>query len=141
MHLEIAPCLDVDWSVETGWADAGLAVSSAVYTAGTDGFVAVDPESGERLWTHDVGDWRHTAPTLVRDTLFVGGDALYAFDPTPSGADDGPALRFERSFHGAVNAPVLDDGVLYVLAETDEETHHLLAWRLRDRGRRSQRLG
>jgi outer membrane protein assembly factor BamB len=126
ISLEDTPRLDVDWSVETGWANAGLAVNRYLYAAGTGGLTAIDPEDGSERWTHDIGDWRHTAPALARDTLFVGGDALYAFDPTPS-AGDGPALRFSESFEGAVNAPVLDDGLLYVTAKTGEASHHLLA--------------
>jgi outer membrane protein assembly factor BamB len=126
ISLENAPRLDVDWSVHTGWANAGLAVNTHLYVAGTGGLTAIDPEDGSERWTHDTGDWRHTAPALARDTLFVGGDALYAFDPTPSGGD-GPARRFSESFEGAVNAPVLDDGVLYVVAKTGADAHHLLA--------------
>ncbi|WP_255197253.1 PQQ-binding-like beta-propeller repeat protein [Halorarius litoreus] len=126
ISLENTSQLDIDWSAETGWANAGLAVNKYLYAAGTRGLVAIDPETGEERWTHDTGDWRHTAPALARDTLFVGGDALYAFDPTPS-VGSGPALRFEHSLYGPVNAPVLDDGVLYVTAKTDESTAHLLA--------------
>ena len=75
-----------------------------------------------------MGDWRHTAPCYGRDTLFVGGDRLWALDPTPSGGA-GPAVRFERSFAGRVGpGPVVDDGRLYVVAETAPDTHHLLAF-------------
>lgn len=118
------------WEAEIGWAGAGLAVETNVYGVGTDGLNAIDPDTGERAWTHDTGDWRWTAPALGRDTLFVGGDALYAFDPTPSSQllGDGPALRFEESFHGRVGpGPVLNDGVLYVVAQTGAESFHLLA--------------
>lgn len=126
MVMDSTPRFDVDWSVETGWSD-GLAVGQNLYAAGDRGLVAVDPESGERLWTHDIGDWIQTAPALGRDTLFCGGDALYAFDPTLSGGS-GPALRFEESLGGRVNAPVIDDGSLYVIAETGEMDWHLFAF-------------
>jgi outer membrane protein assembly factor BamB len=124
LGLNETPRFDVDWSTEVGWT-AGLAAGNRLYAAGTRGLVAVD-QSGTEAWRHDTGDWRHTAPALGRDTLFVGGDALYAFDPTPSGGD-GPALRFEQSFEGAVNAPVVDDGVVYVVTRTSESQRHLLA--------------
>lgn len=125
--FESSPRLDVDWTAETGWANGGLATDRYLYAAGTRGLTAVDPEDGSVRWRHDTGGWRHTAPALGRDTLFCGGNgALSAFDPTPSGP--GPALRFERSFAGRVNAPVLDDGSLYVVAETGTEEWHLLAF-------------
>lgn len=128
--LENQPRLNVDWKVETELASGGLAVEKHLYAAGTRGLYAVDPEDGERVWKHDVGDWRWTAPALGRDTLFVGGDKLYAFDPTPSVRvpGTGPAKRFEKSFHGRVGpGPVLNDGVLYVVAQTGRWRWNLLA--------------
>ena len=130
INLEGSHRRDVAWEAESGWASAGLAVESHVYGVGTDSLYAVDPESGDLAWTHETGDWRWTAPALGRDTLFVGGDALYAFDPTPSSQllGGGPVLRFEESFHGRVGpGPVLNDGVLYVIAQTGPESLHLLA--------------
>ena len=65
-----------------------------------------------------------------RETIFIGGDRLWALDPSP---DDGifrsaPAVRYEKTFYGRVGpGPVLDDGVLYVVVETGEESTHLLA--------------
>lgn len=119
------------WSVETGWSPGGIGLDSGLVFAGTAGELhAVDDDSGEVRWTHQIGDWRHTAPAIGRDTLFVGGDRLWALDPTPDGGafDSGPAVRYERSFHGRVGpGPVLDDGTLYVVAETGEETTHLIA--------------
>ncbi|UPV74689.1 PQQ-binding-like beta-propeller repeat protein [Halorussus limi] len=128
--LENVPRRDVDWATETGWADGGLAVEDHLYANGTDDLRALDTDTGEERWRFDTGDWRHTAPALGRDTLFVGGDALYALDPTPKSVPlaDGPAVRFERSFHGRVGpGPTLDDGVLYVVAQTGESAYHLLA--------------
>jgi outer membrane protein assembly factor BamB len=89
----------------------------------------VDTESGSATWREPVGDWPQTAPTVARDTVFVGGDALYAFDPTPGGDPaGGPALRFEHSFAGRVGpGPVLDDGTLYVAAEVEEDEVALVA--------------
>ncbi|WP_439027464.1 hypothetical protein [Haloarchaeobius sp. DT45] len=70
-------------------------------------------------------------PALARDTLFVGGDKLYALDPTTDGGmlgSGGPAKRWEKSFHGEVGpGPVVDDGTIYVVAETAEAAYHLLA--------------
>lgn len=122
---------DIDWNVDAGWTDAGLAVKTNLY--GVDGthLHAVDPESGKRQWKYEIGDWRHTAPVLGRDTLFVGGDKLHALDPTPGPStlgDDGPAVRFTKSFAGRVGpGPVLNDGILYVVAQTGKKTYHLLA--------------
>ncbi|WP_458190030.1 hypothetical protein [Haladaptatus sp. NG-WS-4] len=62
--------------------------------------------------------------------MFVDGDKLYAFDPTPESGlfEDGPALRFEKSFYGRVGpGPVLDDGSLYVVARTEKRKYLLLA--------------
>lgn len=128
--LENQPRRDIDWKVDTGWADGGLAVKEHLYANGTSGLYALDPDTGEKRWHFDTGDWRHTAPALGRDTLFVGGDALYALDPTPKSVPlaDGPAVRFERSFHGRVGpGPTLDGGVLYVVAQTGGSAYHLLA--------------
>jgi outer membrane protein assembly factor BamB len=130
IDFEDEPSRTIAWNAETGWASAGLAVERNVYAVGTGGLHAIDPEAGERIWEHDTGDWRWTAPALGRDTLFVGGDALYAFDPTPDSGlfGDGPVLRFEETFHGRVGpGPVLNDGVVYVVAQTGEESFHLLA--------------
>ncbi|WP_423745768.1 PQQ-binding-like beta-propeller repeat protein (plasmid) [Haladaptatus sp. SPP-AMP-3] len=131
IRTENEPRLDVDWSVETGWVNGGLAVKENLYAAGTKGLRAIDPATGEQLWTEDTGDQRRTTPALVRDTLFVGGEKLFAFDPTPSSgllSGDGPARRFEKSFYGPVRfGPVLNDGALYAVAQTGEETYQLVA--------------
>ncbi|WP_458190031.1 outer membrane protein assembly factor BamB family protein [Haladaptatus sp. NG-WS-4] len=58
ISLENPPLLNVDWETETGWASGGLAVKHHLYAAGTRGIRAIDPESGERAWKHDKGDWR-----------------------------------------------------------------------------------
>lgn len=117
------------WSVDTGWSAAGLGVDSGMVFAGTTGDLhAIDAGTGEVRWRHAIGDWRHTAPAVGRDTLFVGGDRLWALDPTEGGGNAGPPVRFERSFHGRVGpGPVLDNGTLYVVAETASEETHLLA--------------
>lgn len=119
------------WSVETGWSPGGIALDSGLVFAGTSGELhAVESDSGDVRWTHQLGDWRHTAPAIGRDTLFVGGDRLWALDPTPKEGvlGSGPAVRYERSFHGRVGpGPVLDDGTLYVVAETGPDSTHLLA--------------
>ncbi|PCR89622.1 outer membrane protein assembly factor BamB family protein [Natrinema ejinorense] len=118
------------WAVDTGWADRGIAVADGlVLVANGQGLHAVDTESGDRPWEHEIGDWRHTAPAYGRDTVFVGGDRLQALDPTPGDSPDGgPAVRFEREFGGRVGpGPVLDDGTIYVVAQVDDETYALLA--------------
>ena len=129
IDLENEPRGEIDWSVQTGWASGGLAAAKHLYAVGIEGLYAVDPERGERVWTYDTGNWRQTAPALGRDTLFVGGDRLYALDPTPTlNLLDGPAKRFEKSFAGRVGpGPVLNDGVLYTIAQTGESSFHLLA--------------
>ncbi|WP_158058094.1 outer membrane protein assembly factor BamB family protein [Halorussus halophilus] len=126
-----APHRDVALKAEIPGTNGGLAVKEHLYAAGSDGLQALDTDTGEQVWQQDIGDWSGTAPAIGRDTLFVGGDKLYAFDPTPKGLDAGgssPAKRFEKSFHGRVGpGPVLDDGVLYVIAQTGESSFHLLA--------------
>ncbi|MFC4543426.1 PQQ-binding-like beta-propeller repeat protein [Halosolutus amylolyticus] len=122
----------IRWSVDTGQAERGIALAEGVvYVATLSGTLhAIDSASGTRYWKYDIGDWQHTAPVLGRDTLFVGGDRLWAVDPTPGDDPDrGPALRFDRSFDGRVGpGPVLDDGTLYVVAEVErDETYALLA--------------
>ncbi|WP_339103087.1 PQQ-binding-like beta-propeller repeat protein [Haloterrigena salinisoli] len=119
-----------NWTADTGWAERGICVvDDLLLVANGRGLHAVDAESGERHWESDIGDWRHTAPAYGRDTVFVGGDCLRAFDPTPGDSpDDGPAVRFEREFAGRVGpGPVLDDGTLYVVTGVEGETFALLA--------------
>lgn len=121
---------EITWTADTGWAERGIGVvGELVLVANSRGLHAVDAESGEHRWEYDTGDWRHTAPAYGRDTLFVGGDRLWAVDPTPGDSPDGgPAVRFEREFAGRVGpGPVLDDGTLYVVAEVEDETFALLA--------------
>jgi len=118
------------WSVDTGWADGGVAVVDGLALVANGGTLeAVDTASGSTAWSEPVGDWGHTAPAAARDTVFVGGDALYAFDATPGGDPaGGPALRFEHSFPGRVGpGPVLDDGTLYTVAEVEEGKTALVA--------------
>lgn len=118
------------WSADTGWADGGVAVVDGLALVATGGTLeGVDTGSGSTAWSEATGDWRHTAPTAARDTVFVGGDALYAFDATPGGDPaGGPALRFEHSFAGRVGpGPVLDDGTLYTVAEVEEGETALVA--------------
>lgn len=119
------------WAVETGWSPGGIGIDTGLVFAGTAGDLhAIESDSGDVRWTHQLGDWRHTAPAIGRETLFVGGDRLWALDPSPDGGlgGSGPAVRYERSFYGHVGpGPVLDDGTLYVVAETGEDTSHLLA--------------
>ncbi|WP_335998760.1 PQQ-binding-like beta-propeller repeat protein [Halorientalis halophila] len=121
---------DVRWEAETRMVERGLCLVDGLVLA-ANGFqiLAVDPESGDKRWELEIGDWRHTAPAFGRDTVFVGGDRLRALDPTPGdSAAGGPALRFEREFIGRVGpGPVLDDGTLYVVAQVAEETYALLA--------------
>lgn len=128
----------IRWSTEMGTTSAGLGVSQGL-VAGVDNreLTVVDTVSGETRWTHEHADsdgetsdgWWNTAPAFARDTLFVGGDRLWALDPTPGGeaGERGPAVRWEKSFHGRVGpGPVLDDGKLFVVAQTDEKTFELL---------------
>lgn len=119
-----------NWTADTGWIENGIAlVDGIVLGVGSRKLHALDSESGDRYWTYETGDWQRTAPAYGRDTVFVGGDRLRALDPTP-GDDpaDGPAVRFEQEFAGRVGpGPVLDDGVLYVIAEVGEEEYALLA--------------
>ncbi|GAB3675605.1 PQQ-binding-like beta-propeller repeat protein [Halopiger thermotolerans] len=120
----------INWTTDTGWVEHGIGlVDDIVFGVGGQKLHALDAESGDRYWTYDTGDWQRTAPAYGRDTVFVGGDRLRALDPTP-GDDpaDGPALRFEREFAGSVGpGPVLDDGVLYAIAEVEAETYALVA--------------
>jgi outer membrane protein assembly factor BamB len=118
------------WSVDTGWTPRGLGVEQGLVVAGTTRELhAVDSDSGAVRWRHAIGDWPRTAPAFGRDTLFVGGDRLWALDPTVGdGLSGGPAVRFEHSFHGRVGpGPVLNDGTLYVVAVTGPESAHLIA--------------
>lgn len=123
LGLESGRAGEVSWTVDTGWADFGVAVArSQLFTADRE-LTAVDAESGETAWTYPTGDWRLTAPVYARDTVFVGGDKLYALDPDPGGnLENGPAVRFERDLGGRVGpGPIIDDGRLYVVVGTDSD--------------------
>ncbi|WP_394739689.1 outer membrane protein assembly factor BamB family protein [Natronococcus roseus] len=112
------------WSAETGQVSTGLAVADDLVLAVAGRTLrAIDADSGQQRWEFGIGDSSRTAPAVGRETVFVGGDRLWALDPAPTGdPSDGPAVRFEREFEGAVGrGPVLDDGVLYVVADVDGE--------------------
>ncbi|WP_408958083.1 PQQ-binding-like beta-propeller repeat protein [Natrinema sp. 74] len=116
----------INWTADTGRTQRGIGVVDNLVLAATGrGLSAIDAESGKRHWTHDIGDWQHTAPAYGRDTVFVGGDRLWALDPTPGDSPDGgPAVRFEREFAGRVGpGPILDDGTIYVVAQVDTGTY------------------
>ncbi|APX96627.1 outer membrane protein assembly factor BamB family protein [Natronorubrum daqingense] len=121
---------DPVWSAETGVVNHGIGYVDDLVLA-TDGqdLHAVDAETGTHHWDHEIGDWNHTAPAYGRETVFVGGDRLWAFDPTPGDSPEGgPAVRFDREFAGRVGAgPILDDGSIYVVAEVEDDVHALLA--------------
>ncbi|ELY93883.1 pyrrolo-quinoline quinone [Natrialba hulunbeirensis JCM 10989] len=121
---------DIYWSADTGWTERGIAVADGfAFLTGRGTLSALETDTGSAHWEYDIGDWQHTAPAYGRETLFVGGDALYALDPSPGGVlSDGPAVRFRQEFGGRVGpGPVLDDGVLYVVAEVSEQEFVLLA--------------
>jgi len=120
----------INWTADTGGVERGIGVVDGLVLVANGGRLhAIDSESGDRRWESAIGDWQHTAPAAGRDTVFVGGDRLWAFDPTPSNSlGRGPAVRFEQEFAGRVGpGPVLDDGTLYVVAHVDDETYALLA--------------
>lgn len=130
LQVESDQSSDSLWTVGTGWAERGIGVAEGlVFVANSLGLHAIDTESGDLRWERDIGDWRHTAPAYGRETIFVGGDRLRAFDPTPGdNPGSGPALRFERKFAGRVGpGPVIDDGTLYVIAEVEDSRYALLA--------------
>ncbi|GAB7017401.1 outer membrane protein assembly factor BamB family protein [Halostagnicola bangensis] len=117
------------WSAETGLIDRGIAVADGlVFVANGLDMSAYDAGTGENHWNTKIGEWRHTAPAYGRETVFVGGDRLRAFDPAPrDDPSNGPALRFDREFAGRVGSgPVIDDGVLYVVAEVESEAEYAL---------------
>lgn len=113
------------WTAETGSVPSGLAVSDGLVLGVSGGTLrAIDADTGRRRWEFGIGDRNHNmAPVVGRETVFVGGDSLWALDPAPGGdPDDGPAIRFEWEFDGRLGpGPVLDDGILYVFAEVDGE--------------------
>ncbi|ELY44909.1 PQQ-like beta-propeller repeat protein [Natronorubrum bangense] len=118
------------WSADTGRTDRGIAVAAGiVFVANGRELHALRTDTGERYWTHEIGGWQHTAPAYGRETVFVGGDRLRAFDPAPrDDPSNGPALRFERTFAGRVGpGPVIDNGVLYVVAEVEDGEYALVA--------------
>ncbi|MFA9426463.1 PQQ-binding-like beta-propeller repeat protein [Natronorubrum sp. A-ect3] len=118
------------WSADTGWTERGICVADGrVFVRGAETLHALGTDDGTRYWSHDVGGWQHTAPAYGRETVFVGGDRLRAFDPAPrDDPSNGPALRFERTFAGRVGpGPVIDNGVLYVVAEVEDGEYALVA--------------
>jgi outer membrane protein assembly factor BamB len=120
----------VAWTADTGWAAYGIAIARGhVFTAATE-LTAIDADSGSVAWTHPTGEWEVTAPVYARDTIFVGGDQLYALDPTPGGSTaDGPAVRYTRDLGDRVGpGPVIDDGRLYVIAGPEDGQPELIAF-------------
>jgi outer membrane protein assembly factor BamB len=122
---------EIEWSAERRSTSTGLAVADGLVFGASGGVLeAVDAESGAQRWEFGIGEERRTAPVVGRETVFVGGDRLWALDPAPEGdPSDGPAVRFEREFDGGGvgPGPVLDDGVCYVVAAVGDGEFALLA--------------
>ncbi|MFC5972536.1 PQQ-binding-like beta-propeller repeat protein [Halomarina salina] len=101
----------VEWSADQAAGRHGIAYTdNYVYSVNGSTLRAFDTESGEEYWSFDVGDGTGS-PAAVGDTVYVGGDALYALDP----ADGGGTVRFKMDLGGHVTPDIsAGDGVLYV---------------------------
>jgi outer membrane protein assembly factor BamB len=122
------------WSAPVGGygGQDGLAYDrERVYVAAGRDLVAIDAGSGSEAWSTSLGESARTAPLVAGDTVFVGGESLFAFDRS-GGTGIGPLRfgteRFSETYGESVGrGPVLDDGVLYTYAFTDGNTQSLLA--------------
>ena len=84
---------------------------------GDDGRVyALDAATGEEHWRFepDTGTFRH-APTVMDDTVYVGGDGLYALDT----ADGTERWKRQIEFVGS-HPPAVGDGTVYVSSGQDQ---------------------
>jgi outer membrane protein assembly factor BamB len=103
---------------ETAWtADAGASIYSRptyaddrLFVVTTGDVVAVD-DGGEEAWRAGSERTQMTGATVAGDTLYVGGEPLFALDTATGDA------RFElpvSDFHGAYGAPVAAGDALFV---------------------------
>ncbi|WP_232703416.1 PQQ-binding-like beta-propeller repeat protein [Halobacterium wangiae] len=99
------------WSADTG---AGVYTrptyaNGRLFVLTTADIVAYE-DAGEELWRAGSERTQMTGMTVAEDTLYVGGEPLFALDAT-----DG-SVTFELEvgvFHGSYGAPVVVDDVLY----------------------------
>lgn len=106
-----------EWRAEGATGGDGVAYTDS-YVYAVDGATlrAFDTGTGEEHWTFDAGETTGT-PSVVGDTLYVGGDRLYALDPTGRG----DPVRFSMDLGGPVGPDVsAGDGVLFAPIATGE---------------------
>lgn len=131
--LDIVNSGDVAWSTNiNGWSEHGLSYArGSVYAYGGRSLHVLDARTGEKQWQFELGEVNYGTPAIADETVYVGGDELRALEPNGGvgvGSTRLGATRFATSFGGPVGpGPVVDDGSIYVYAETGEKQYHLLA--------------
>ena len=109
-------------TTEATGGDSVAYTDEYVYTVDGSTVRALDTETGDEHWTFDAGATTGT-PSVVGDTLYVGGKRLYAIDPEGRG----DPVRFELDLGGRVGPDLsAGDGVLYAPIAT-EETGEIVA--------------
>ncbi len=95
--------VDPIWTADASWTERGIGFADGLVLLAAGGQLqALNRDSGDQYWSHEIGDWRHTAPVYGRDTVFVGGDRLHALDPTPGAVQTAaPPCDSNGSLRGA----------------------------------------
>ncbi|SEO26351.1 Outer membrane protein assembly factor BamB, contains PQQ-like beta-propeller repeat [Halogranum amylolyticum] len=123
----------VEWSTGVGgFAKGGIAVADGrVFVDGGREVKVLDAESGQRLWSVGVGSSGDHTPIVVGDTLYTGGDTLYAFDVS-GGVGIGDlrvgATRFAKRFQRGVSQVAAGDGLLVAGVGESEDDHYVVAF-------------
>ena len=101
------------WTANTGSSvySRPTHADGRLFVVTTGDVVAVDDDSGEEAWRAGSERTQMTGATVAGDTLYVGGEPLFALD-TATG-DERVALPVSE-FHGAYGAPVAAGDALFV---------------------------
>ena len=100
------------WRVETGYkVDRVPAMDDGVLYVGTDKLYAVEGETGELIWTRQLGGMVETQPIVVDDKVVVGCDDGYVYAVDKNTGDEVWSCRIGDVPRGV---PWGGDGIVYV---------------------------
>ncbi|AFZ72246.1 outer membrane protein assembly factor BamB family protein [Natronobacterium gregoryi] len=122
-------CLDDtgrrEWRASTGTSPDGASAVAhdRVFVRDNETLYAFDADDGDESWRVDVGEGTRNPPIVVGDTVYVGGDRLYAID-----VDGGIGVRehrvrerrFASDVDGTVTFVSAADGQLFVVVDLED---------------------
>lgn len=104
------------WKFRTDTNSCPTVADGVVYAGGTDGFYAIDAQSGEQKWKSDTGQVVDSSPAVAEGLVYVGGQdgSLHALDVT-TGHE---RWKFQTAAY-LYCSPVVANGVVYFGTTSD----------------------